>query len=272
MKYLLGSFFILLPFYIWADEVTCPVIGTKVEFRQAVEVYEYLSSQEVEPKDEFETTAQFEKRRNEAYKKLAGSSVMVIKDNLNWRDKKRYKKFEYDADNQRFILTRGFTDSNQRYVIGENGIICGITDNCLCASNDYTTNEIECIVDRESTELGTYTAKNAYGASVTVEKSKTVLHEILMRPGESSELSYSRTPFYINVPIEKAKKLKNKLQMGYVVKLEEPFSLNDVFGISPTRDNPREILGIYNKIVVELLCVIVTDDNNYVLKAFEAFL
>ena len=268
MKYLLGIFFIILSSISWADGTACPAIGAKVEFHQAVEVYQYLSSHEASPKDEFETTAEFEKRKNQTYQKLAGNPVMVIKRNLY----APLHKFEYDADNQYFMLTGGYTDNIRRYVIGGNGIVCNFSDNCLCASNDYTTNEIECIVDREATELGTYIAENAYGASVTVEKSKVVLHELLMRPGESGELFYSNTPFYINVPFEKAKYLKGKLQIGYVVKIKEPFFLNEVYSISPTRDKPRDTLGVWNKIVAELLCVVVTDNKSQVLKAVEPFL
>ena len=222
MKCLSGLFFIILPSLIWAGGEACPAIGTNVELRQADEVYEYLSSQEVEPKGEFETTAEFEKRKNQAYQKLAAKPVMTISGNSNMG-------FEYDADNQRFAIS-------------ENGVICKSHDSCLCDFNNYPTEEIGCTVDSELTEVGTYIAENSFGASVTVKQSKLVLYEIFMKPGESDEFSYNGNTFYVHVPIEKAKKLKEQLQIGYVVKLTEPFSLNDVVVSSPTLDNPFETL------------------------------
>ena len=73
-------FFMFLSTQVWTGESVCPSIGTKVEFHQADEVYDFVSSQTV-VKDEFETTASFEKRRDEMNARLAGSPVMVIKNN-----------------------------------------------------------------------------------------------------------------------------------------------------------------------------------------------
>ena len=104
MKYfLVVIIFMSLSSHAWTDESVCPANGTKVEFRQADEVYEFLSSQEIE-KDEFETTAQFEKRRDELNAELAGSPVMVIKNNWYFSDFGGDGSPEYDADNQRFVM------------------------------------------------------------------------------------------------------------------------------------------------------------------------
>ena len=122
-------------------------------------------------------------------------------------------------------------------------------------------------------DLGQYQAQNAYGASMTVDKSASIHHGILwnMMPGESGKLSYSGKPIYIDVPIRKAKKLKDKLQIGFVVKLNEPFFSSDVMQSAPTRDIPLEMLMSIKQIIVELLCVVVTDENNQVLIAFEPY-
>ena len=278
MKYFVVIILMFSSFNVWTNDSVCPAIGANINFRQADEVYDFLSSHPVE-KDEFETTAQFEKRRGQIYAKLSEKSIMTIKN--NWY----FSKFggdgtpEYDADNQRFVMD-GFicenTDENGDYIIFpecgrdiKNKFICG--DN---RGNSLSGADFSCSADVKNKDLGTYEAQNAFGASVTVEKRASIHHEILwnMKPSQGSKLSYSGTPFYIDVPIEKAKTLKDKLQIGFVVTLKEPFFLSDVMQSPPTRDLPIDSLMRINQIVVKLLCIVITDENNQVLKAFEPYI
>ena len=268
-------FFMFLSTQVWTGESVCPPFGTKVEFHQANEVYNFVSSQTVE-KDEFETTASFEKRRDEMNAKLAGSPVMVIKNNWYFSDFGGDGSPKYDADNERFVVD-GFIcekyDKEGRMLLPRPDCSTEFSSKFICSDerfSPFTDAGFSCMADIKKKELGQYEAQNAYGASVAVEKFATIHHEVLwnLTPGEN-KLSYNGKPIYIEVPLEKAKKLKDELQIGFVVKLQEPFFSSDVRQSPPTRDYPVDMLMSIKQIIVELLCVVVTDEKNQVLKAFE---
>ena len=158
---------------VWTNDLVCPAIGTKIDFRHADEVYDFVSSHAVE-KGEFETTAQFDKRRDQIYAKLSENPVQTIKN--NWY----FSKFggdgtpQYDADNQRFVID-GFIceeiDEDGRYIMSE----CGrdIENKFICndkRGSSLNDTNYSCTVDVKKKELGTYEAQNAYGASITVKK------------------------------------------------------------------------------------------------------
>ena len=134
---------------------------------------------------------------------------------------------------------------------------------------DYTCG---IFVPEESTiSLGSYVTQNAYGAAVTVQKYKMNIYHILWSKPEEGSLFSEGKPVYIDVPIDRAKHLKNKMQLGYVVNFKDPYFTSWTSRHPATYDKPEDVVMTTHKIITELLCVVVTDDNNQVLKAFEPY-
>ncbi|MCY4363262.1 MAG: hypothetical protein OXE42_13970 [Gammaproteobacteria bacterium] len=230
---------VLMPFSInsWA-ETDCPTPGTKVEFSQPAEVYEVVSSYTLE-KDEFETMAQFEKRRNGIYSKLIESPPTMLQG---------FYKPEYDADKQRFV-------AKYKYTCGWPSI------KRACYVTDYDA----------FNRTGTYQAQNYYGETVTIDVYSSVKYGIQWGKSKKSRLFFRKKPLVIDIPIEQARTLKDSLKIGYFIKFREPFYSSDISRKPANNADRSEVYSGSKWIMVDLLCVVVTDGNDNVMKTFEPF-
>jgi len=209
-----------------------------VEFIQADEVYEMLSSNTVE-KDEFETNAQYEERRDRVYAKLTESPPTMLQG---------FYKPEYNAEKQQFV-------AKYKYTCGWPSI------RRACYVTDYDA------FDR----TGTYQAQNYYGETVTIDVYSSVKYGIQWSKSKKSRLFFRKKPIVIDIPVEQAKTLKDRMKIGYLIKFREPFFSSDIRRKPADNADRSEVYSGSKWIMVDLLCVVVSDDNNQVLKAFEPF-
>lgn len=239
-------------------------IGDKVSFRDPVEVYESMQGMQL-VKDEFETTAAFKKRVAEVESTFNNESILLR--GTYWRSNTKY-----DADNSRIVMTEyawqvGFFDSSEVHGIeSESGY-------------DNINHEIGLKYDEQT--IGTFTAFNAYGASIEVYRVLRVVYGVFDRSGVSDyrtwrseinvegEFGFNEPAVLIPMPIDEAKRVISNLQVGVSVTPKKPFTAKGKKQLGPTIDIPKELNVIYHTIVADINCVVIADDKGRVLKTVE---
>ena len=238
-------------------------VGDKVNFHNPAEIYTSMKDMQL-VKDEFETTAAFEKRVAEA--------TSAFNEPVLLRGTYDREQTNYDADNSRIVMKRyawdniGFGWNDVFGYDNDYGIKASLTDNhaTTLQSNELIT--------------GTFTGSNAYGASVEVTQILRTSYGVFDRTNDSRKETWEdeiwvgkhATPA-VSIPmfVDEAKRVISKLQVGILAKPRKPFVAEGRRHWKAKIDNPTEVTENYHVIVADMICAVITDDKGRVLKTVE---
>ena len=228
------------------------------------------------PKGEFETTVQFETRKAAT---LSGTtSNLIISMPLHYND-----QIVYDADNQKLrIYSAAFSGGG--FYPRDDFEAAGVTDKI--PANQF--GNIDVLVSRTETPIGTYEAQNAYGAKTEVTKiqqtSKGIfdhmtpdflsadLFKIPERSALTSPERSLKNPYLIGelalTPAE-AQTLKPTLKLAFMVTPKEPYLVQGSQHVGETTiSNPTDVTDNFSILIADIQCGLVTDATNKVLGAY----
>lgn len=147
--------------------------------------------------------------------------------------------------------------------------------------------------ERNHTDLGSYEASNAMGASVLVSKSYTVAYGVYDQPtmrlnidsnaraSESieyprweydavvpAEVSYYRDKpvLYLPVAREQAADLKSRLKIAFSISLKDPFTQIRKGSVEADFQNPREGVVETRLLVANINCAMLMDNENRLIR------
>lgn len=207
---------------------------------EVVEAIEQISNVE---KSEFESTAEYNKRKSVA---LARTFLgdLTVEDTFAFvvpvaasRQYVNGVKYNYNAD----------TGEVRLYALPKSSTMNGI------GAPDYRTNRRESkgldqfAIEFKNLSKNTYQASNAYGATITVEESNSITHGIAANRipflDFKREIIYRNPMPAVQFNMENAKAAKElpSLKALIVMKLADPYVVYDFFHSKPTRDNPKEM-------------------------------
>jgi hypothetical protein len=195
-------------------------------------------------KGEFETTADFEVRQKAAIDSsflgnLKLTSILPFIVDVQKRSYDAPLYYSYNADRAEVTLTDGA--SKKKY----NGIGGAVHFSVFNQPSLYTFTLSKNLDSKE-----TYSASNAYGATVTVEKLGATEYAVATDSAES--LTVANLPMVSSVAESELPYLKALV----LVKLKEPYLIYDFYYAKPTRDNPVELTVRTKSLVGEVLGVI----------------
>lgn len=216
------------------------------------------------PKGEFETTAQFEARKATT---LAGmSGALIIQ-----KEPEDRKHFEYDADAQKLrIISYAFhnTGLNSDAVLGYGG---SLYEKVPTSYSNY-----EVVISQTDKPTGTYEGTNSYGAKADIIKIERTTKGIFDRKGDIGKHSLfpaaDEKPYVVGElalsPAE-AQRLKPLLKLAFVVVPKEPFIGSGTDGVGKvTVQNPRDITEKVTLMIADIQCGLVLDPSNAVLGSY----
>lgn len=254
-------------------------IGDTVSFLDPAEVYSSMQGMQL-VKDEFETTADFAKRLAAAEAKSNFNKPILLRGTYG----RSFTK--YDADNSRIVMIDPAWGSGSsiglEHVFGygnEYGIKVSSRDKVHSAWLQYN-----------SQDVGTFTASNAYGASVEVTQIHRDQYGIFDRKNPSEGDTWESEgqfvfPFdgklailfdgepdpavFIPISADEAKRVISNLQVGILAKPKKPFTAEGVEYSGATIDNPREVTAKYHVFMADMICAVITDDKRRVIKTID---
>lgn len=214
------------------------------------------------PKDEFETTAQYEARRTAA---LSGaSSTLIIA-----KEPEDRKYIEYNADTGLLrIISYAFT--NTRIDMGR----AFRSANAVIKPEPGVWN-LDVTISLTDKPQSTYTATNAYGAKTEVVKISRKTKAIYERPGNLLEGLFpaaDKEPYVvgqIRASPEEARRLKQELKLAFVVDPKQPYLVQGRHELGHvTISNPRDVTEEFAILVADIRCGLVLDRAGKVLGAY----
>ena len=250
-----------------ASASSCPVsLGEIVQLTTVEEAYDNLPK--TSPKDEFETTAEYENRIS-AIPYPSGFIAIERKDEF---------EVQYNADKSRFEFRDGelFGDGfyyREPYDYIGNGVVLTESDRSFFLAIDKQV-------------IGTQIGSNAFGVEAEITKENWTRFYVYEGPRSGSSFRNMETDFnrqeqvknnpYINeinahyfvVPSDRgeARVLKDTMRRALVVNTKRPFQFEGHDTSSPTIDDPRDIKITDRFLVADVHCAIVTDGSGRVLK------
>lgn len=239
-------------------------VGTNIEARDIDDVFQPFVA--VGPKDEFETTAEYEARKAQAMEGLR--APLVIR-----KAPENSKYITYDADSQMLhIASYAFhnTGLNSDALFGYGAPYEGVLRKGI-------TN-FEVVIEEDEEITGTYRASNAYGAETDVAKVFRKTRGIYEGPARSSAYGLfpnadSRPYFAGSIPMDAAtaRASKDEIQLAFVVEPKAPYFLTAVYDYpsNPTISNPREVKNEVSVLIGDIQCGLVMMPDGRVLGAFE---
>ena len=222
----------------------------------------------IDPKGEFETTAEFELRNRAA---IGGTSKPLVLS----KAREDIKFFEYDADTQQLgIKTYAFNNT----LFMARDAFYGV-EAAKMLEPDPLYN-FSFVLSSKDTIVGTYDAQNAYGAKATITKVRRNMEVVFDRgrnyklDGQSPDLfpAADQSPYMVGfLPLSpaEAQRLKPILKIAFVIEPKEPFVIeNSYLDVEPTISQPREISVVATVLIADIKCGLVTDEKNVVLGAY----
>ena len=220
----------------------------------------------ITPKDEFETTAAYNKRI--AVIAERAPSILILGKVPESRD-----YFEYEADRQMLRIKKyafdntNFSEWDALYHTDlQEQIPVDITDN------------ISVVISATEKPTGTYEASNAYGKSVTVTKTIRTVKAIFDRkyPGYRSGPSIFQSTTddivgELSLPSEEARRLKPLLGIAFVVKPFAPYIVEGEYPGKPTINYPFDVTTRFTILFADLRCALLLDDRNTVLASYRTY-
>jgi hypothetical protein len=260
MKLALSAFAALLIFPSVAQAQSCDAL---IDQTIVVSTFEDIVGKipHVEPKGEFETTAQFEARKASASVSLPTSpffvnlSTEVMMNNLKYdadRGVFRLNSYTFNASSYDSEINRGFK-SPFREMEKSNYRMVGVK------------------LKSETKTLRSYEASNGFGA-VTVVNEQTVTNYELFEGFRHGSLldsglwekggSSSDVVGEIAMPPAEAQLAKPHLRAAIMFFTKDPYYIDiNSFGPLPTRDSPYDITYRTMAIVGDMQCALIYDDR-----------
>ena len=211
-------------------------------------------------KDEYETTAQFERRQQSARSAIQGSYIISVPFQSDGA--------KYDADSQ---VLRVYSDA------------IGIGFSPEYPSEVYqligsSLHNLDIVAERSEILLGKYAAQNAYGAKAVVKRLKRVTKVIFERSGgwyedffgegERGQFGKKVVPI-IDIPVtpNRARALKPLLRAAVVISPIEPFyATGKIIHRAPRLGQPNDWEDDTIRVVVaNVQCALVIDPSGSVL-------
>jgi hypothetical protein len=230
------------PFYFNTNLTLLPANYNGLDI---IAIYESLSSRsEVKTKGEYETTVDFNKRIDSICKapiisKLTFDSIFCFQGDLDTYS----DNLSYDADTEMFsILNRGLNSStsgsiknvNQKFGYEK---ISGIHSIGL-------KNVVE--------NQGKYEASNAYGKTVTVEKTKFESYNIIEYNDNNFFMNGFSFKFKTSVDLARSYKQNGCLKLLFIGKIISPYTHQHFDSFKPTIDKPNEYINYDNYIYMNV--------------------
>lgn len=216
----------------------------------------------VAPKSEFETTAAYESRRAAATAGL--DEVIIASTTIN----RNYVK--YDAD--KGLLNVDGVAFGQSYFDTKQAFASAGLSYEAYPRETRTGANIQFVVATEKKDGPSYTAKNAFGATVLVKTFERMDHVIFDRAAEPDFKDSDKPPYQaaqISMTPEAAMALKPSIKMGFVVDLSKAFMFTGSKHNEPTIDSPFESEFRYEVLMADMKCGLVMDAAGKVLAAPE---
>jgi len=223
----------------------------------------------VTPKDEFETSAQYEARIAAA---TGGSAPLVIPKAID------EGQLTYNADRQAFQIGRFFFD-NVNMPIGDLWSYGGP----YYEAGNYASrrDNIDTVIEQKDVPTGSYTGSNAFGASTEVIQLDRVYWGIYDRPapgrgGSAFAASYlvpSEGEHIGELPMAptEARQFRADAKVAFVVVPQAPWRINyrESYPSEATVRNPLEVTTVMHVLFADIQCALILDGSNTVLSAFE---
>lgn len=216
------------------------------------------------PKDEFETTAQYEDRMTRLYQETRIGGRALIDTFMVMAPINRYF-FHYDADRQIVRVEHMLGISNvpfgMQYPTGKVP--------AHSAYEDRFNRDIRVLdLEREVEKGESYEASNAYGRKVTVEVSSTTEYNLVMM-NVNGNVNCDGQHVQFQVLPAVARDLQDNLAAVVKFDLRRPYAVESSFYVEPKIDNPREIYSTeYNIIGRALEIYLINRNTGQVLGAY----
>lgn len=228
----------------------------------------------VQPKGEFETTADFEKRKQVTTASL-GSRLLISKVVAPWD-----VFFKYNADTQKLGVTEQALTGISNFPAYK-ALNWGRTTEKLISASLSASNNLYVQFSSTRTYTGWYKAQNSFGAEIEVAKVLNKEEVIFEREMEESLEGSFNGPFpaadgpkndvvgYLDLPIAEAQRLKPLLRVVYVVEPKEPYLVKNSFPHKEASfSDPEEVRIDATVMIADFKCGLVTDNKNVVLGAY----
>jgi hypothetical protein len=236
-------------------------VGKKLaisSFEEVIKKFDNLS-----PKTEFETNADFSARRKNSLDGVLGEELIILR-NIPEAEK---KYIEYDAEKKQFKIIR-FIFNNRAAPIEKifKKMNLNFPRNPL---NKYVDNVIIASSDKR---IGEYEASNAMGARVTVGKLHRQTHVIF---DGAILFSQAQTPPYVlgflKMEPQDARVFKETVRLAFVVNLKDPFFITGTHrATDPSFSYPYEIDEEISILFASIQCGLIVDQQGTSLAAFKA--
>jgi len=211
-------------------------------------------------KDEFETTEAHSNRLQEAIAPL--TTAIWIQSPVDEEfapynaDTARFEIFEYAINNRRVDYS---------YVFGRGeGAKLGVS----YSSPDHN---LDVVVNRADTPVGTYAGRNAFGAEFVVTEVQRQTSVIFERKGEKfneslffaprSASDFSPRPpiAYIESAPDDARRLRGAMKAALLISLKAPYYAMGSKTWPAKIDDPREVVETIEVLIADIRCVAITD-------------
>lgn len=218
----------------------------------------------ISPKNEFETTEQFNARVAAVTSQGAESLVIgkAIKD---------YSYLAYDADRQKLIVS-AYAFDNQNFDPWRIFQAAKVKEPVAS-----TMSNIDVFIGETDKTVGSYIGTNAFGVSMRVRKVQRSTNAIFQR--SSTGIS---APIFVDqdskgvigeiaMSPDVARTLKPKLKIAFVVKPKAPFLVRANYsGGEPTIDDPEDVEVSATVLIADIQCGLVLDHKSEVLASYVA--
>ncbi len=251
----------------------CPVVsGDNVKIQSPESVWTALQAADLE-KGEFETTAQFEARKAQA--NITPIDMAIIQTTVDRKD------IKYDADNSQFTIVVYAWDN-----IGINWSEALSPAKSKGLEYGYYGNHG--IVLKQIDTFGKqYQASNAYGASTTVTEMTETSYAVFDRKSDlmggpkwvtdfetqtkiaGTEITVDAPAVGVPVPINRAKIIKDKLNVAIAVRPKGIKAVEGLGSFSATISNPYDKREVNRTVIADILCAIITDGSGKVLRTVQ---
>lgn len=231
-----------------SEYILKPVQGKDFNF-----YYQKASSLKIAPKDEFETTNQYQERVSKTFNSLNIPTEFFVEIPIE-------RKFiTFDADKR--LLT--FSP----YIIDNANVNYGSKFKNLAFNNFYTNYEYDIQISRLVKDTGSYIAKNAFGTQFKVKEQEVTYRSIFDEPKRNYE-SYSLPLAVFNIDenqitIDKVKALKSNAKAYALISLKPPYAVRTVSPPEEVTITGRTASTVINEaLFADIKCFIITDEKN----------
>ena len=257
-------------------------VGDTAIFNDPAEIYNWIQEKNL-VKDEFETTATFEKRVAEA--EAVFSKPILIRGTY---DREHTK---YDADNSRIVMKMDawakkmshkffLYDELREGVKESTGFESPLKDDLLLhallnlslesGTRQVSDNAHGTVLLYTEEVTGTYRGSDNSGNSAEVTQISKTSYAVLDEVDTSqNKMTWKNKRIRFNMPVEKAKRIISKLQVGIMALPKKPFTKEARSVKEATFADPTEITESYQTIFADMVCAVIADDKGRVLKTVE---